>query len=153
MGNMFSSSLQTVGPIDLQKYSGKWYEIARIPTIFEMNDTNVTATYTLEGGVVRLLNESYKNGKYTSISGAVIPYDEYNSKLRVKFDIPFLPEGNYWIILCDSDYNFAVISEPNKEMLWILSRTKVIDENIYQLILNSISKDFDLNKIIKTIQN
>jgi apolipoprotein D and lipocalin family protein len=151
MGNIFQSTLITVGPIDLERYMGMWYEIARIPMPYESTDINVTATYTMEGDHVRILNESYRDGKYMSITGTAVPVDIYNSKLKVKFDIPYLPIGDYWIIRCAANYSYAVVSSPDRNTLWILNREKTMDIELYNSIIASLT-DFDTSRIIKTIQ-
>ena len=150
---------ETVEHIDLNKYVGKWYEIARLPSFFEDGDENVTATYTLDKDTegrnyVRVSNRSIKNGKVHGIDGKAYPLDSSNSKLKVKFDPFYIPEGEYWIVMCNVDYQYAVVSDSDRSYLWILARTPQIDINLYNTITDSlIASKFNLSRLIKTIQN
>ena len=156
MGGTFSEENEptTVGPIDLNRYAGLWYEIARIPSYFERGDQNVTAEYTVEGKRLRLVNTSIRDGEIKTISGYATPTDLYNSKLKVKFDPVFIPEGNYWIIRCAPDYSYAVVSDPGRDYLWILYRNKKMPLELYNSIIFSLqTEDFDVSKIEKTVQN
>src|SRR5512146_984196 len=126
--------LQTVGKVDLQRYIGKWYEIARYPNRFEKRCvSDITATYTLRAdGKITVLNTCRKaDGQMKSSQGvakSVAP--QTNAKLKVTFFWPFY--GNYWVIGLDPEYRYAVVSEPGRKYLWILSRTPKLDPELYQ---------------------
>ncbi len=154
--NNQAQTLQTVPSVDLQKYSGKWYEIAAFPQFFQKGCHCTTAEYTLsDKGYVIVENQCNKdslNGKLSYIKGkAFIESDSGNAKLKVQFFWPF--KAKYWIIDLADDYSYAVVSHPNKKYLWILSRTSKIDDSVYQQIISRLrAKGFDLALLQKTPQ-
>ena len=151
-----SQTLETVPNVDLNKYAGKWYEIASYPQRFQKGCHCTTAEYTLsEKGYVIVENRCNKdslNGKQSYIKGkAFVEKGSGNSKLKVQFFWPF--KGKYWIIDLANDYSYAVVSHPNRKYLWILSRTPEMNENVYQQILTRLKeKGFDLTKLQTTKQ-
>jgi len=146
--------LDTVKQVDIQKYKGTWYEIARFEHFFEKGCKNVTATYKLKNDVdIKVINRCtmIEDNEKKEATGVAYAIDDTNSKLKVSFFRPFY--GDYWIIDLASDYSYAVVGSPNRELLWILSRTKTIDENIKSEILKKLpSLGFDPKKFIWTIQ-
>ncbi|RXK06058.1 lipocalin family protein [Halarcobacter bivalviorum] len=147
-------NIKSVQKVDLDRYLGSWYEIARYEHRFEKDCKNVTATYSIkENKKIEVINSCTKittNNKTEAI-GEAYAVDNTNSKLKVSFFWPFY--GDYWIIMLDEDYSYAVVSEPSKKYLWILSRDKRLDENIKKKILKRLeSLDYDLSKLIWTIQ-
>ncbi len=149
------SELQTVPHVDLEKYSGKWYEIATFPRGFEKECHCTTATYTLTGDYVTVENRCNKgsvDGKEAYIKGkAFVVPESGNAKLKVQFFWPF--KGKYWIIDLADDYSYAVVSNPNKRYLWILSRTPKMDGAVYDKILLRLKgKGFDLRELRLTPQ-
>ena len=153
---MNSQTLQTVSAVDLQKYSGKWFEIASFPQQFQKGCHCTTAEYTIsEKGYVIVENRCNRdsiNGKQSYIKGkAFADKNTGNAKLKVQFFWPF--RGKYWIIDLANDYSYAVVSNPNKKYLWILSRTPKMDIEIYQQIIKRLmEKGFDLTKLQNTVQ-
>lgn len=151
-----SQTLQTVPYVDLEKYAGKWYEIASFPQRFQKGCTCTTAEYTLtDKGYVVVENRCNKdsiNGKQSYIKGkAFVVENSGNAKLKVQFFWPF--RGKYWIIDLAEDYSYAVVGHPNKKYLWILSRTPVMQEIVYQQIISRLKeKGFDISKIKLTLQ-
>lgn len=151
-----SSPLATVSHVDLNRYMGVWYEIARYPNSFQKNCVGSKATYTLmDDGKVSVLNECYDgsfSGKLRSAKGKAWVVDkETNAKLKVSFFWFFA--GDYWIINLGRDYEYAVIGHPKRKYLWILSRTKEMDEAMYEGILSLLrDKQYDTSKLIKTVQ-
>ena len=149
-----TSQLSTVKEVDIEKYQGLWYEIAKYPNSFQRNCLSSTATYTIhEKGYLIVENRCKKksaNNEDGYIKGKAFPTkNSNNSKLKVQFFWPF--RANYWIIDLEPNYQWAVISEPKMKYLWILARKPSIDENSYQAILNKLKeKGFDLEKIEKT---
>jgi apolipoprotein D and lipocalin family protein len=117
--------LQTVAKVDLSRYVGRWYEIARYPNRFEKNCVaDVTADYSLRSdGKITVVNSCLeRDGKLNQSKGTAKVVDPAtNAKLKVTFFWPFY--GDYWIIGLDPEYRFAVVSEPDRRYLWILSRT------------------------------
>ncbi len=148
--------LITVPSVDLQRYLGKWYEIARYPNRFEKDCvSDVTANYSLrDDGKVQVVNACRKSdGEVKQSKGyAKIVEGSNNAKLKVTFFWPFF--GNYWVVDLDPDYRYAVVSEPKREYLWILSRTPVMDEKQYQVILLRVRElGFDTNRLIRPKQS
>lgn len=147
------SELEVVGAVDLSRYAGRWYEIARLPNRFEKKCADsVTATYTLRSdGKVDVVNRCRKaNGEYTTAKGkAKIVDKKTNAKLKVTFFWPFY--GDYWILDLGSNYEYAVVGAPNRDYLWILSRTPQVDEQLYQgLLAKMAARGFETERMIRT---
>jgi apolipoprotein D and lipocalin family protein len=143
--------------VDLARYAGKWYEIARLPNWFQRAcSSDTTATYTLRpDGKVDVLNTCRKSdGKLKSAQGTAwtVGGGEPNTKLKVTFFWPF--SGDYWIIALDPDYRWVLVGEPARKYLWILSRTPHLDEPLYQSILRRAAEQgFDTRRLLPTRQN
>ncbi|MBK9731101.1 MAG: lipocalin family protein [Chitinophagaceae bacterium] len=154
--SMKAQTLQTVSKVDLDKYAGKWYEIASYPQRFQKGCHCTTAEYTLsDKGYVIVENRCNKdslNGKQSYIKGkAFVEKNSGNAKLKVQFFWPL--KGKYWIIDLADDYSYAVVSHPNRKYLWILSRTSKMSDEIYnQILLRLKEKQFDLTKLKLTPQ-
>lgn len=142
-------------PVDdfiLDKYLGKWYEIARLDHSFERGLSNVTAEYSLrDGGGVKVINRGYKtaNGKWEEAEGkAYFVDDKSTGKLKVSFFGPFY--GAYNIIALDEkDYQWSLVAGPNTDYLWILSRTPVLEPVVLeQLLTQAKSLGFDTEALI-----
>jgi len=147
------SLLNTVHHVDLKKYAGIWYEIARLPNSFEKKCQCVEANYTIENGYIGVTNTCLKNKKYQSVQGKAWPVKDSNqSKLKVQFFWPF--KGNYWIIYLDEYYQYAIVGEPRRKYLWILARQRTISEDkLKKLISIAKQANFDVKKLIKTEQS
>jgi apolipoprotein D and lipocalin family protein len=146
-------SLDVVPHVELEKYLGKWYEIAHLPAKFQEGCDETTATYTLlKDGNISVLNQCTKNGKMKQAKGkAKIVDKNSNAKLKVTFFWPFY--GDYWIIKLGNEYDYSVVGTPDRKYLWILSRTPQMEGKLYsQLVEYAKSKGFDVNKVIKTLQ-
>ena len=151
MNNGEHNTLEVVPHVELEKYLGKWYEIAHLPARFQKGCTDTTATYTLsKDGNIIVLNECIKNGKVKKAKGKAKVVDKNTgAKLKVTFFWPFY--SDYWIINLGKDYDYAVVGTPNRKYLWILSRTPQMADKLYsQLIESAKSKGFDVNNLIKT---
>ncbi len=151
-----SQPLETVPYVDLERYSGLWYEIASYPQRFQRGCHRTTAEYTLSDRghvvVVNRCNRDSIDGRQSSITGkAFVQKNSGNAKLRVQFFFPF--RGDYWIIDLADDYSYAVVSHPNRNYLWILSRNPVMDEDIYSGILGRLKNNgFDIDRLQMTKQ-
>jgi len=147
------SDLLTVKSVDIEKYMGKWYDIASFPQRFQKGCYNTTATYTLspKGHVIveNACNKNSLDGKVSGIKGkAFVVKNSGNAKLKVQFFWPF--KADYWIIDLADDYSYAVVSEPTKNYLWILSRTPEMDSTVYEnILLKLVFKGFDVAKLQK----
>ena len=155
-GAAISQQLQTVPFVDLNKYMGKWYEIGSFPQRFQKGCNCTTAEYTMtdKGYVIveNRCNRGGSGGSQSYIKGkAFVTKNSGNAKLKVQFFWPL--RGKYWIIDLADDYSYAVVGHPNRQYLWILSRTPTMDEKKYQEILVRLKdKGFDTSKIQKTNQ-
>jgi apolipoprotein D and lipocalin family protein len=149
--------LETVPSVDLQKYMGKWYEIAAFPQRFEKGCHCTAAEYEMtDKGYVRVINTCRKDspdGKVSQAKGkAFVVKGSNNAKLRVQFFWPF--RGDYWIIDLAEDYGYAVVGAPDRKYLWILSRTPQLDPVLYQNIVDRVArKGFDISKLARTDQS
>jgi apolipoprotein D and lipocalin family protein len=148
--------LPTVPSVDLTRYQGTWYEIARLPLLWENKcDSNITATYTLRpDGKVTVLNQCRKkDGTETASIGTaeVASKDSSNSKLKVSFFWPF--KGDYWILDLDPEYQWALVGTPNLRNLWVLSRTPQLDKAVLdKLIEGAHELGFDIARLVYTKQ-
>jgi len=148
--------LPTVPLVDLNKYSGKWYELASFPQFFQKGCTCTIAEYSpSEEGYIIVKNSCRKdsiNGKLsTAVGKAFVEEGTGNSKLMVQFFWPF--NGKYWIIDLADDYSYAVVGHPNREYLWILSRSSKMEDSLYSRIINHLHQlDFDTSKLVRTLQ-
>jgi apolipoprotein D and lipocalin family protein len=146
--------LPTVESVELQKYKGTWYEIARYEHFFEKGCKNVTATYEIrDDGKIDVINKCtmIEDNEQKEANGVAYAVDHTNSKLKVSFFRPFY--GDYWILELADDYSYALVGTPSREYLWILSRTKNIDQKTKEKLLSKLPElGFDPSKFIWTIQ-
>lgn len=124
--------LQTVERVEIERYLGRWFEIARYDHRFERGCAGVTADYALrDDGGIDVTNTCYQDGLdgpvETANGRARIADEATNAQLEVSFFGPFW--GDYWIIDLAEDYSWAIVSEPEGRYLWILSRTPQMDED------------------------
>jgi apolipoprotein D and lipocalin family protein len=141
------SKLQTVNKVDLNKYIGLWYEIAKIPNSFQDQCAyGTTAEYKLlEAGEIQVINKCYKSDGEPDVAEglAKVVDKKTNSKLEVSFFsiLGFRPFwGDYWIIGLDDNYQWAIVGSPNRKYGWILSRTPSLPDETMNKIF-SILKD------------
>jgi apolipoprotein D and lipocalin family protein len=150
---MTGDALEVVPKVELQKYLGKWYEIAHLPAKFQEGCSQTTATYSLsKDGNITVLNECRRNDKIRKAKGKAKVVDKASgAKLKVTFFWPFY--GDYWIIKLGNDYDYAVVGTPNRKYLLVLSRTPTMDEKLFSEIIQFVkSKGFDVTNLIRTIQ-
>jgi apolipoprotein D and lipocalin family protein len=131
----------TATHVDLNRYLGLWYEIARYPNIFQKGCVGSTAMYTARpDGEIDVLNScrDEQDGSLHEARGRawVVSNDAGNARLKVSFFWPF--RGDYWIIDVGQEYEYAVVGTPNREYLWILSRNPSIDPDVLAKILQHI---------------
>ncbi|KAI4379339.1 hypothetical protein MLD38_005653 [Melastoma candidum] len=160
---MVKKEIEVVKGVNLERYMGRWYEIASFPSFFQpKNGVDTRATYTLNpDGTVHVLNETWSDGKRSSIQGTAYKADPNSdeAKLKVKFYVPpFLPifpvVGDYWILYLDPDYQVALIGQPSRRYLWILSREPRLDEETYNvLVQKAVEEGYDVSKLHKTPQS
>lgn len=151
----FYPPLATVPHVDLHRYAGLWYEVARLPTRYEKGCQHVTAEYHLRpDGKVQVINTCHQKGLEGPVekaTGTARAVDATNAKLKVSFFWPF--EGDYWILELSSGYHYALVGTPNRESLWILSRTPHLERGLRdRLIASAREKGFPVDKLIFTPQ-
>jgi len=152
-----SKILVTEDVVDIQKYAGLWYEIARLPNSFEKGLECVTATYTVqEKGKIEVLNKGHLSedkSQIKKIKGtAWVPNDNYPGRLKVRFFWPF--SANYYIIALDKNYSVALVGTPSRKYLWILSKNKELDNKTYDDLLETAkSNGFNVENIMKVNQD
>lgn len=153
--------LETVSYVDLKKYTGKWYEIARFDQSFQKDCTAVTAEYSLsKNGYMKVKNScrlhSPKGKLKVAKARGWIKDKQTNAKLKVqfflrKFKIPLFA-GNYWILDLGDDYEYALIGDPSRKYLWILNREEKMDDDTYiYLVQKAKDLKFDTSKLLKTV--
>lgn len=146
----------TVRELDLNRYLGKWYEIARFPHSFEKNLVGVTATYSLrDDGKIKVLNQGYKNtldGELSVAEGkAKIPNKQEPAKLKVSFFWIFY--GDYNVLELDENYQYVMIGSSSPKYFWILSRTPQMAPEVYEMLLEKARKrGYNLDKLVKVLQ-
>jgi lipocalin len=130
----------TVGKVDINRYLGKWYEIARFDHSFERGLTGVTATYSIRAdGKIKVLNEGYKNsldGRHkTAVGKAYIPDPANTARLKVSFFLNFY--ADYLVMeLDEAKYQYAMIGSNSDRFIWILSRTPVLPAETLTMLIN-----------------
>ena len=152
--------LPTVSSVNLQKYSGKWHEVARLPNSFQRAEETATAEYTPEAdGSIRVVNTATKaDGSQREAKGRAEAVEgTNNARLRVKFEglaalAPSPKEGNYWIIALDEvDYRYAMVGTPDRKFLWILSRELPLNPTVAdRLISRAKELEFPVEKLLWT---
>ena len=154
--------LQTIERLDVGRYLGTWYEIAKYPNRFQAKCVADTqALYRRrDDGQIDVVNRCRQaNGEMTEAVGRARQIGAADSpKLEVRFApawLSWLPMvwGDYWVIDLDPAYQLVAVSEPSREYLWVLSRTPTVDAAVYQALMGRLqAKGFDLSKLEKTAQ-
>ena len=157
-----TQSVRTITALDVPRYLGTWYEIAKFPNWFQKKCvSNTKAVYTAKSdGNLRVLNSCRTTSGETSeaegLARQIGPKD--SPKLEVRFApewLSFLPMvwGDYWVIDLDSQYQVAAVSDPRREYLWVLSRTPQLDPKVYDDLLQRLKQQqFDIQKLERTSQ-
>lgn len=149
--------LPTVQSVDLERYSGRWFEISRLPMWFERKCMdNITANYTVRNDArIDVVNSCRtEDGQITARGIAEVPDAKYPGQLRVRFApdwLAWLPVvwGDYWIMDLDPDYRWVMIGAPSRGYLWILSRTPQLDAAIVTRLKHSATaQGFDITSMI-----
>lgn len=135
----------------IEKYLGKWYEIARFDFRFEKGLNNTTANYSLnKNGTIKVVNRGFDFKKQQwkqSLGKAKFVSKNNEAKLKVSFFGPFY--SGYNVIALDAEYKYALVCGKNRDYLWILSRDKSIPDNIKSDYLDIAKRyGFDISKLI-----
>ena len=136
-----------VSSLDLDRYLGTWYEIARFDHSFERGVEEAKAVYTLnKDGTVKVVNSGIKNGKPKTAVGKGKRTDE-PGLLRVSFFGPFY--ADYRVMMIDADYSYALVGSGGADYLWILSRTTSLPDAVKSAILaEATRRGYDTSKLI-----
>jgi apolipoprotein D and lipocalin family protein len=146
----------TVPALDLERYSGAWYELASFPTWFQRGCTATSATYTLRpDGTVDVLNRCRRgslDGREVSARGrARQPDPSRPGELQVSFFWPFW--ADYWVVDLDPDYGWALVGDPERDHLWLLSRAPTVPAELYDdLVARAEAQGFDTARLVRTVQ-
>ena len=155
-------AVNTIASLDVPRYLGTWYEIAKFPNWFQKKcASNTKAVYTAKpDGNLRVLNScntaSGETSEAEGLARQIGPKD--SPKLEVRFApewLSFLPMvwGDYWVIDLDPQYQVAAVSDPRREYLWVLSRTPQLDPKVYADLLQRLKQQqFDIQKLELTNQ-
>lgn len=151
--------LETVQSVDLERYVGRWHEIASFPASFQKGCRCTTAEYQIVPGkdYIRVINRclklTKKGSKMSVARGKAFPVKgSGNARLKVQFFWPF--KGDYYIIHLADDYRYAVVGHPSRDYLWILNREPYMTRDTYAGLVEIIkSKGYDISRLQKTEQN
>jgi len=150
-------TLKTVAEVDLNRYTGKWYEIARLRNSFEKGLVCCTAEYSLRpDGKIKVVNSGVKEdnpAKISSVTGkAWVPDKDEPGRLKVQFFWPFA--AGYYIFYLDQEkYQYVLVGNPTRKYLWILARTPEIEDTLYRDLVEVAKKsEFPVEKLIKVNQ-
>ncbi len=152
-----SAAPAVVASLSLDRYLGTWYEIASVKPPFQQGCSCVTANYALrEDGAVQVTNTCRRAGpagEEVSVRGAALPSDD-PAKFSVVFGGPVPSETNYWVVLLDPGYRFAVVSGgASYTPFWILSRTSSLEPEVLSGIEAELAgRGFDLSALQLTPQ-
>lgn len=146
--------LETVSKVELNRYMGKWYEIARYDNRFQRGTVATTTVFSLDNeGMIQVEMTARKKTvdgkmKESTATGWIVD-ENSNAKWKVQFFWPL--RSDYWIIeLCD-DYKFAVIGQPTRKNVWIISREPEMDEATYKRLCRRLKRHgFDPEKLVRT---
>jgi apolipoprotein D and lipocalin family protein len=152
----------TIAALDVSRYMGTWYEIAKFPNRFQAKCTaNTRAQYLAQtDGSVQVLNScTTADGSTIDALGKAIQVGAANSpKLQVRFApawLSWLPQvwGDYWVIDLDTDYQLAAVSDAKREYLWVLSRTPQVNAKAYEALIGRLkAQQFDVQKLERSAQ-
>lgn len=144
----------TTPTLDIRRFMGRWYEIARYEHRFEKGMTHVSATYTLSGnGKIEVLNEGLKEGKHKQIKGrAKQPNPQDPGKLKVSFFLWFY--SDYYVLYIDPEYRYLLVGSSSDKYLWIMSREKSLaKETLDQLLDKLRMRGYDTDKLLFVAQD
>jgi apolipoprotein D and lipocalin family protein len=152
--------LRSVEAVDLARYTGTWYEIARFPTMFQRDCEGVTAQYSVRpDGRINVLNTCHSGsatGKPRTVSGIASVIEGSNgARIAVNFLPVPLPkgQGNYWVLYLDPEYKTALVGSPSGKLLWMLSRTSRISPQQRQTLNEAaIASGYRVDMLRETLQ-
>jgi apolipoprotein D and lipocalin family protein len=148
--------IEPVSELDLDRYKGTWYEIARLDHSFEQGLSNVTAEYSLNpDGSIAVINRGYsaEEGAWQEADGHAVPVeDSAAGHLKVSFFGPFY--ASYVVFRLDEDYQTVYITGYNRDYLWLLARSPRVDDGTIEAFKSEAkAKGFDLSELILVDQS
>jgi apolipoprotein D and lipocalin family protein len=155
-----AGAVRSVSSLDLERYAGRWYEIAKFPNRFQARcRTETTAEYELlPDGQFRVTNRCRgADGQLIEVEGRARLADRNGptSQLKVRFApaiLSWLPMvwGDYWVLDITTDYSAVLVGTPSREYLWVLARTPQPDDSIYQrLTATAAAQGFDVTRLAR----
>lgn len=148
-----TENIPTVDNLEIEKYLGKWYEIARLDHPFERDQENVTANYSLrEDGEIRVLNRGYDttDNEWSDAEGNAYRPDPENKPGLFKVSFFLFFYGDYKVIALDEDYQWVMVTSSSKEYLWILGREPQLSDEDYNMLIEKAEKwDFPLDDLYR----
>lgn len=155
------AAVTPVDSVDLKRYAGRWYEVARFPNSFQSEcAAETTADYELlSNGQIRVVNECRRaDGRVKRAVGRarLADRDGPTSRLKVRFApgfLSFLPMvwGNYWVLDLSEDYSAALVGDPGREYLWILSRSPTLADAMYgRMVATATRQGFDVSRLVRS---
>lgn len=158
-----SMAPRTEDHVDLKRYQGTWYELARLPMFFQRNCAQSEAHYALKpDGNIAVTNRCRTmEGKWEEATGTASPQVEGKTdKLWVVFDnwfsrlLPGVAKGNYWVLDVSDDYKLAIVGNPNRKYLWLLSRTAHVDDKTRNdLLMKAQQQGYDTTRLIWRVED
>jgi len=158
-----SMAPRTEDHVDLKRYQGTWYELARLPMFFQRNCAQSEAHYALKpDGNLAVTNRCRTmEGKWEEATGTASPQVEGKTdKLWVVFDnwfsrlLPGVAKGNYWVLDVSDDYKLAIVGNPNRKYLWLLSRTAHVDDKTRnELLMKAQQQGYDTTRLIWRVED
>lgn len=142
--------LETVPSLDLQRYAGKWYEIARLPTWFEGDCYGTTACYTPDESRrgLKVLNRCYRGNRLDQIEGFARPTGKPG---HLTLSLGFLRKGDYNVLMVDEDYRYALVGTRSRDNAWILARTPSLPGDVRRRFLAELRRQgFDADRLLWT---
>ena len=158
-----TAPVQSVPSLDVQRYAGQWFEQTRLPNFFQSSCLgDVVVNYRVQADAsIEVVNRCREaNDKVSQVQGRAVlaEGDASGAKLKVSFLprwlqwVPFT-QGDYWVVMLDSEYRYAVVSEPSRKYLWVLSRAPVMDSVTYDSVLAELKlKGYPVDELIRTPQ-
>lgn len=145
----------SVPSVDLARYSGKWFEIASFPMFFQRNCVaDTTAEYSAAAdGSIAVRNRCRTESGFDEATGKATPVEGFgNGRLKVSFFWPF--KSDYWVLGLDPEYRWAVVGNPNRKYLWVLSRTPQLPSALMEAArASALAQGFDLSQLHTTVQS
>jgi apolipoprotein D and lipocalin family protein len=149
--SLFPYPNKTVDKVDLERYSGKWYSLYSIPTIFDKDTRETTTTYTLnKEGYYNVLTVAKKgdDNELKTYKSKLFPVTEnHNAQMKAQFLWPF--KVDYWVIDLATDYSYVVVGHPDRKFLFIMSRKPTMDKKVYEeLVAKCKSMGYPVEKLV-----